>query len=1319
MNREKPRSIIHSKFLLFLLIPLLTLFSAPSLSLATTLNCSYILTPASPQAFTASDGEGGVAVDASDAFCAWTAVSHDSWIIITSGESGTGDGSVVYTVIANTGVARTGTMTIAGETYTVNQDSEIPSGNALYLRSNTTPGSTIFADESGAGHAINRYGDTKHVTFGNNTAIRFDGNGDYLKTPASSDWNFGTGNFTIDLWVYFTSTPDNFDGIFSTYTQSGVLGGYLMQVANGTIQWYGPGSTGWMNTGVAPVVGVWTHLAAVRSGNMITIYVDGVDRVHQDCTGRSFNSLSDGLVFGRLYTLKNSNYFGGYMDEVRVTKGGALWTGDFTPPNNPGAQDTDTDRISDTLEAGTYLTDPNVVDTDDDGIDDGDELDYWGANWNTDYDGDAATYANNLLDPDSDNDGLNDGDEVNTYGSDPSAADTDGDGLNDGLEVNTYGTDYLAADSDDDGIDDGDEVTYWGAHPTAGWDSDSDLDGVINLLDQDSDNDKYSDGEEMDAATDPADPNSFPVMPAGNALYLRSATTNNSVVFLDESGAGHGITPYGNAKHATFGTDTAIQFDGDGDYLKTPASSDYDFGSGDFTIDLWVYFSSTPDNFDGIFSTYKQSGATGGYLMQVTGGTIQWYAPGATGWLNTGVVPAVGKWTHLAVVRSGNMIAIYVNGVDRVHKTCTGLTFNSSNDGMVLGRLYTSKTGYYLNGYIDEMRVTKGYGLWTEKFTPPNPPEPDVQFTILHTSDVHHHASGYGPYLDYTPNGASDDGVLGGYARMATVIGGIKATQAVAGIPTLLVDSGDYFMGATYDMTATNPIALQFFQAMGYDAVTLGNHEFDWAPQGLAMLLTNGKTNGFTVPVVSSNMQINGNAFMTAMFGNGTIVNKKIITLSNGIKIGLLGLMGPGAETDAPARAPVTFNHNASFIQPLVNGLVKTDNVNLVVALSHGGVENDGTGDDAVLAQNVTGIDVIASGHYHTAAAAPANVNGALIISPGSYGRYVGRLDITYNAALDMILSSSYNLIPIDDTVAGNPAIQGMVDAYDHALDATLSAALGLQLDTPISGTGFALEKADYQVTGIGSLCADSLRNVANGVLPLNPDLGQPFQIGVIGSGTIRDAIYPGNTGAITFSDAYNTLPLGASPYDPSLPGYPLMSVYATGAEIYTICAVGMTLSHMYGADFFLNFSGLQIDYNPALAGTPPTFGVQAVRVYSPTDLLCLGTAGGQPAPTIINPADPTTLYRIAVGLYELQMMNVISALLPPPGIQPKKADGSLLLPADYADARIDASAAAGVQELKEWLALVQYLGEFGGLLPPPYAPGGAATGDLRVDYLP
>ncbi len=190
--------------------------------------------------------------------------------------------------------------------------------------------------------------------------------------------------------------------------------------------------------------------------------------------------------------------------------------------------------------------------------------------------------------------------------------------------------------------------------------------------------------------------------------------------------------------------------------------------------------------------------------------------------------------------------------------------------------------------------------------------------------------------------------------------------------------------------------------------------------------------------------------------------------------------------------------------------------------------------------------------------------------------------------------------------------------------------------------------------------------------------------------------------------DTYNCLPLGISPYqnpnDP--PGYPLMHAYLNGMEVYTMCEVGMTLSRMIGSDYYLNFSGLKIDYDPSQA--MDFHGVQAVYLYSPADPFCTGT------PTVINPYDPDNLYHIAVDLYALQMLNVVTGYGFP--LVPKKADGTPLTSADYINYRIDATPDAGVMELKEWLALLEYLPTFGGAVPSEvYGPGGAVMG--RVNY--
>ncbi|MDA3896073.1 MAG: hypothetical protein PF482_08000, partial [Desulfobacteraceae bacterium] len=206
----------------------------------------------------------------------------------------------------------------------------------IYIQSNTTNGSTVFTDESGVGHVVTVNGNVHHEAFGLDTAIAYDGTGDYLSLADHDDWDFGAGEFTIDLWVNYTAVPsDDSNGIFGTGTWPIVSSHrYAMKISNGTFQWYNP-FTDWADTGVVPVADTWYHLAVVRSSDTLSIYVNGSETITADCTGLLINSSDTGVAIGRVTTNLDSHYFNGYMDEFRITKGQALWTADFTPPNSP------------------------------------------------------------------------------------------------------------------------------------------------------------------------------------------------------------------------------------------------------------------------------------------------------------------------------------------------------------------------------------------------------------------------------------------------------------------------------------------------------------------------------------------------------------------------------------------------------------------------------------------------------------------------------------------------------------------------------------------------------------------------------------------------------------------------------------------------------------------------------------------------------------------------------------------------------------------------------------------------------------------------
>ncbi len=253
--------------------------------------------------------------------------------------------------------------------------------------------------------------------------------------------------------------------------------------------------------------------------------------------------------------------------------------------------------------------------------------------------------------------------------------------------------------------------------------------------------------------------------------------------------------------------------------------------------------------------------------------------------------------------------------------------------------------------------------------------------TILQTTDLHHHANGSGHVgLDVDPSTGMS--TIGAYARIFAYANYVRTT---AGHPVILVDSGDWTMGTLYDLTlASRPLALFFLSAMRYDCVTLGNHEFDYTPRGLAQMIAAARSAfAFQTPIVASNMNLAGNSDLAPYFGIGKAIQPTYLEqLSNGMKVGFLGLMGEEAAIDAPASAPVTFaplSTNYAAIQSVVDDLRNGQGAQIVIALSHSGTNASGTaGEDIELARHLRGIDVIASGHTHTPlAAAHAVTNGS------------------------------------------------------------------------------------------------------------------------------------------------------------------------------------------------------------------------------------------------------------------------------------------------------------------------------------------------------
>ena len=204
-----------------------------------------------------------------------------------------------------------------------------PATTNLMIHGNVGTGQS-FSDSSPSKHTITANGNTTHSAAQSKFSggsIYFDGTGDSL-TATSTDFAVGSGEFTIDAWLYKTASTD-YETLFDTYSAGGTDGFLCGLWTNSTISFYSEGGIGWKTaTGSTQVaLNTWTHLAWVRDGNTLRMFLNGVQQASYTFGADNLDSSS--LIIGGRST---AQYITGYMDEMRITKGTALWTSNFTPP---------------------------------------------------------------------------------------------------------------------------------------------------------------------------------------------------------------------------------------------------------------------------------------------------------------------------------------------------------------------------------------------------------------------------------------------------------------------------------------------------------------------------------------------------------------------------------------------------------------------------------------------------------------------------------------------------------------------------------------------------------------------------------------------------------------------------------------------------------------------------------------------------------------------------------------------------------------------------------------------------------------------------
>jgi len=226
----------------------------------------------------------------------------------------------------------------------------------------------------------------------------------------------------------------------------------------------------------------------------------------------------------------------------------------------------------------------------------------------------------------------------------------------------------------------------------------------------------------------PVDPNFSNV-----SLLLHGNGANGSTTITDSSPSPKTVTPVKNAQISTaqskFGGGS-IAFDGTGDCLTIPSSVDFNFGTGDFTIEAWCRFDSAAD-----IAIVSGRGPTNGSLMfrRLGDNTLRLGRNNVAFDLNSAALSwSTGQFYHLATVKNGGTAYLFRDGVQVATGSNTqsySMTAGSDSNwavGAGQSNSNDSTLGLFINGYIDELRITKGVARYTANFTPPTAPFPDI-----------------------------------------------------------------------------------------------------------------------------------------------------------------------------------------------------------------------------------------------------------------------------------------------------------------------------------------------------------------------------------------------------------------------------------------------------------------------------------------------------------------------------------------------------------------------------------------------------------------
>ncbi len=452
-------------------------------------------------------------------------------------------------------------------------------------------------------------------------------------------------------------------------------------------------------------------------------------------------------------------------------------------------------------------------------------------------------------------------------------------------------------------------------------------------------------------------------------------------------------------------------------------------------------------------------------------------------------------------------------------------------------------------------------------------------FTILHTNDLHSNFIGPSPASDYSPFSLNDDKTRGGFARLATLIAQRKAARKDQG-PVLILDAGDYSMGTAFAAAIRETGAeLQLLGRMGCDATTFGNHDFDLGPDGTAQAITVAAKAGRLPAVVASNTTFEGDDPKLDGFKRlakeGTLRRYTVIE-RGGLRFGIFGVLGKEAMFYTGGAAPAKFTDPIETAKEMVKILRETEKVDVVIALSHGGMTKGAEGkfvdgEDVQLPKAVPDIDIVIGSHSHTELHEAIIVNGRTpVVQTGKYGENLGELVISLDGS--KLTVESYKLHPVDDTVPGDKAMADEIEALKKTVSKVAFASRGYSIDQPLAIAPRDIPNTFTDIaasTLLANLCTDAFRNATKA------------DIGLTANGMMRAGFIKGKSGVQTVYDVFAIAPLGAGVLDTTA-GSTLVTGYFTGLELKNMLEFFLVDNPAHPGEYFPRTSGLRLRYDPS-----------------------------------------------------------------------------------------------------------------------------------------